>query len=55
MTASLLMRNKVFKPLEIIGLPDEPIVSGSQEEIFRHYGMTADGIVQAARHLLDRQ
>ncbi len=53
-TASLLMQNKVFRPMKIIGIPDEYTVTGSQEEIFAHYGITADGIVHTAKKLLEQ-
>ncbi len=53
-TASLLMQNGVFRPMKIIGIPDEYTVTGSQEEIFAHYGITADGIVHTAKMLLEQ-
>jgi len=31
-------------PVCILGIPDEPPVTGSQSEIFRHYGLDAEGI-----------
>lgn len=50
--ASLLLQNKYRKPFKIMGLPDEYTVTGSQTEIFEHYGLSADGIAQAALNLL---
>ncbi|TWT29786.1 1-deoxy-D-xylulose-5-phosphate synthase [Posidoniimonas corsicana] len=42
-------------PLKIVGVPDEDTVTGSQADIFRHYGITGEGISAAAQHLLQRQ
>lgn len=38
--------------MRILGLPDEPVVTGSSAEVFREYGLTADGIALAAKELL---
>lgn len=51
--ASYLMQNRIFRPLHIIGIPDEHTVTGSQVEIFNHYGISPDGISRIALHLLD--
>ncbi|SIT09668.1 transketolase family protein [Alicyclobacillus vulcanalis] len=32
------------KPLLILGIPDEPAVTGSQQEILAHYGLTPEGV-----------
>ncbi|MFI5158464.1 MAG: transketolase family protein [Sphingobacteriales bacterium] len=50
--ASLLLQNKYSKPFKIMGIPDEYTVTGSQTEIFDHYGLSADGIAQAVLNLL---
>ncbi len=50
--ASLLLQNKYNKPFKIMGIPDEYTVTGSQVEIFNHYGLSADGIAQAVLNLL---
>ena len=50
--ASLLMQNKYNKPFKIMGIPDEYTVTGSQTEIFDHYGLSADGIAEAVLNLL---
>jgi transketolase len=42
--ASYLMQNKIFKTFKIIGIPDEYTVTGSQQEIFDHYGINEKGI-----------
>jgi transketolase len=42
-------------PLRILGIPDEYTVPGSQADIFRHYGLTMEGLVDAAARLIDPQ
>ncbi len=44
--AALLMKEKIYVPFEIVGIPDEVTVTGSQSEIFNHYGITATGLAQ---------
>ena len=39
-------------PVRIIGIPDENVVHGTNAEIFRHYGLDADGIVASALSFL---
>ena len=36
---------------KIIGIPDEYTMTGSQQEIFNHYGITPEGLAQTATHL----
>jgi transketolase len=50
--AALLMEAQISIPCRIIGIPDEYTVSGTQMDIFSHYGMTAHGITLAAKTLL---
>ena len=50
--ASFLLQNGYRNPFKIIGLPDEYTVTGSQAEIFAHYGLTADGLAQTALNIL---
>ena len=35
-------------PVKIIGIPDENVIHGKPLEIFRHYGLDKEGIVEAA-------
>ncbi len=42
--AALLMENGIGLPFKIVGIPDECTVTGSQQEIFAHYGITAAGL-----------
>jgi transketolase len=50
--ASTLMQAGVSIPFKIMGFPDEDTVTGSQYEIFDHYGLSAAGLSAAARKLL---
>ena len=50
--ASLLLQHIYNKPFKIMGIPDEYTITGSQTEIFDHYGLSADGIAQAVLNLL---
>lgn len=53
--ASVLMEEGVYLPFKIVAIPDEHTVTGSQLEIFAHYGISRDGLAQAARQLLQVQ
>lgn len=37
---------------KIIGIPDEPAVTGTTQEIFNHYGLNAQAITEVAQELL---
>ena len=50
--ASLLMQEQLFVPFKIVGIPDENTVTGSQNDIFKHYGITGDGLMQTALNLI---
>lgn len=52
---SFLMQNRFHNPFKIIGLPDDHTVSGSQNEIFEHYGISKSGIAQMGLELLVQQ
>lgn len=39
--------------MRIIGIPDEPAITGTSPEIFKHYGLTADNIVDIAAKMID--
>lgn len=53
--AGLLMENGSSVLFKRIGLPDEPTYNGSQEEIFTHYGITAEGLAGAALQVLEKE
>jgi transketolase len=44
--ASYLFQNKIYKPFKIMAIPDEYTVTGSQQEIFDHYGLNEEGIIE---------
>ena len=50
--AGWLMQHRRHLPYRIMGLPDEYTVTGSQLEIFGHYGITGEGISEAFMRLL---
>lgn len=52
--ASILMQAGIMLPFKIVGIPDEYTVTGSQLEIFDHYGISVDGLVQTAYDLLKK-
>ena len=39
-------------PMRILGVPDEPVPAGTSQEVFRHFGLDAEGIAIAVRSLL---
>ncbi len=51
--ASCLLQNGYGLPFRIIGIPDEYTVSGSQSEIFNHYGITGESIAETAFNLIN--
>jgi transketolase len=52
--ASYLMQQGYHNPFKIMGIPDEYTVTGSQTEIFNHYGISRTGIAATALKLLKR-
>lgn len=53
--AALLLENGVSPHFKRVGIPDEMTVSGSQEEIFDHYGITPQKLAETARQVLTSQ
>ncbi len=53
--ASLLLQAGARVGFKIVGIPDEYTVTGSQADIFRHYGLTMEGLAATARALLQRK
>ncbi len=51
--ASLLFQNGFRNKFKIVGLPDEYTVTGSQVEIFKHYGISGEGLMKTALHLCE--
>jgi len=52
--ASYLLQNGISKPFKILGIPDEYTVTGSQQDIFNHYGINEEGIANTALSLLKK-
>jgi transketolase len=50
--AALIAQAGVTTRFKIVGIPDEYTVTGGQADIFRHYGITMEGLVSTARKLL---
>lgn len=50
--ASYLFQKGARNPFHIMGIPDEYTVTGSQVEIFNHYGISRNGIMAKAVELL---
>ena len=50
--ASFLMQKNYHNSFRIIGIPDEYTVTGSQGEIFNHYGISENGIAATVFDLL---
>jgi transketolase len=53
--AGLLLQKGIHTRFKIAGFADDHTVSGSQEEIFRHYGLDGPGLAVAARDLLAKR
>ena len=52
--AAVLVQAGGRVPVRIVGIPDEYTVTGSQADIFRHYGITMEGLSRTAREVLAR-
>jgi transketolase len=39
-------------PVRILGIPDEPTITGTSQEVFRYYGLTAENISEIAAKML---
>ena len=52
--ASFLMEHGYHNPFKIVGIPDEYTVTGSQAEIFSHYGITGKDLAETALGLLKK-
>lgn len=50
--AAVLLEAGVATRFRRVGIPDEETVTGSQSDIFRHYGLTMEGLVETARALV---
>jgi transketolase len=52
--ASYLLQEGIAMPFKIIGIRDEYTHTGSQMEIFKHYGLTGEGLADTAMQLMGR-
>jgi transketolase len=52
--AAELVQAGVAVPMRIVGVPDEDTVTGSQADIFRHYGITMEGLAHTAMQVFGR-
>jgi transketolase len=52
--AAVLMQANVPVPMRIVGIPDVDTVTGSQADIFRHYGISMEGLTKTALDLLEK-
>lgn len=50
--AAVLLQAGRSPAFRIVGIPDEYTVTGSQPDIFRHYGISMEGLVQTAMTLV---
>jgi transketolase len=50
--ASLLLQSGLRPHFKIVGFPDDHTVTGSQQEIFQHYGIDGPGLAATARKLI---
>jgi transketolase len=50
--AATLLQAGVSVPFRIVGFPDEDTVTGAQADIFRHYGISLEGLCESALKLL---
>jgi transketolase len=52
--AAVILQAGLSVPFRIVGLPDEDTVTGSQADIFRHYGISMEGLADKARETFRR-
>lgn len=50
--AAILAQSGLCPRFKIIGIPDEYTVTGSQADIFRHYGIEMEGLAETMRSVL---
>ncbi len=50
--AGIIAQAGIAARFKIVGIPDEYTVTGSQADIFRHYGLSMEGLAATARELL---
>ena len=55
LVASFMMQAGIFRPMKIVGIPDEPTITGNQSELFKHFGLYPEGLSKTARSLLGKE
>jgi transketolase len=50
--AAVLLQAGVNVPFRVAGIPDEETVTGAQADIFRHYGLSMEGLAATCRSLI---
>jgi len=50
--ATVLLRHGLHVPFDLVAIPDEHLVSGSQNEVFRHYGLSVESLAATAMRLI---
>jgi transketolase len=50
--AAALLQAGVSVPFRIVGIPDEDTVTGAQADIFRHYGISMEGLATLAQNIM---
>jgi transketolase len=53
--AASLLRAGISRRFTIAGIPDEYTVTGTQDEILSHYGISPRGLAESMRSLLERE
>ncbi|NSW52234.1 MAG: transketolase family protein [Anaerolineae bacterium] len=53
-TVAALMQGRIWKPVKMLAIPDQHIITGSQQDIFEEYGLNAEGITRHAVTLLEQ-
>jgi len=53
--AGVLMQAGIRVPFRIVGIPDEETVTGAQADIFRHYGISMEGLTDTALELVKQK
>jgi len=51
--AGVLLQAGVSKPFRMIGMPDDETVPGTQADIFRHYGLSMEGLTETVLQLTE--
>ena len=50
--AAALMQAGISVPFRVVGIPDEETVTGAQADIFRHYGISMEGLAERVISLI---